>query len=87
VLPGPITPATSAETRQALPLLRELAGQGRVRWDPEDGLELAAALERARVVERQTGLVLVGPERTDLVRAASWALLAQAQPKPQPAIY
>jgi hypothetical protein len=86
-LPWPITPATSAQTKQALPLLRELAGQGRVRWDPKDGLELAAALERARVVERQTGLVLVGPDRTDLVRAASWALLAQAQPKPVPAIY
>jgi hypothetical protein len=83
----PLTPATSAQTRQALPLLRELAGEGRVHWDPADGSELAAALERCRVVERQTGLVLVGPDRTDLVRAASWALLAQATPKPEPAIY
>jgi hypothetical protein len=58
-----------------------------VHWDPTDGLELAAALERCRVVERQTGLVLASPDRTDLVRAASWALLAQAQPKPVPAIY
>jgi hypothetical protein len=57
-----------------------------VRWDPADGLELAAAVGRCRVVERQTGLVLVG-ERSDLVRAAAWALLAEAQPKPMPMIY
>jgi hypothetical protein len=87
VLPWPVTPATSVQTRQALPLLRELAGQGRVHWDPADGSELAAALERCRVVERQTGLVLAGPERTDLVRAAAWALLFQTQAKPEPAIY
>jgi hypothetical protein len=83
----PVKAATTAQTRQALPLLRELAGQGRVRWDPSDGMELSAALERCRVVERQTGLVLAGPERTDLVRAASWALLFQTQAKPEPAIY
>jgi hypothetical protein len=86
-LPGRITGATSVQTRQALPLLRELAAQGRVRWDPRDGLGLAEAVERARVVERQTGLVLAGPDRTDLVRAASWALLTQAQRRPLPAIY
>src|SRR5262249_17729305 len=58
---------TAALTRPALHLFRELVAQGRVYWDPADGLELAAAVERARVVERQTGLVLVG-ERSDLVR-------------------
>jgi hypothetical protein len=78
---------TGAQTRQALPLLRELAREGRIHWDPSDGHGLTAPVERAFVVERQIGLVLVGPERTDLVRAASWALLAQAQPKPVPAIY
>jgi hypothetical protein len=87
VLPGPLTAATSTQTREALPLLRELAGQQRVYWDPADEGDLAAAIERCRVVERQTGLVLAGPGRTDLVRAASWALLARAQPQPVPAIY
>lgn len=87
VLPGPVKPATYTQTRQALPLLRELAGQGRVRWDPADGSELAAALERARVVERQTGLVLAGAHRSDVTRAACWALLFQTQAKPEPAIY
>jgi hypothetical protein len=87
VLPGPVTPATYAQTRQALPLLRELAGQQRVYWDPADGSELAAAVERARVVERQTGLVLVSPDRTDLIRAGVWALLYESQPQPMPAIY
>jgi hypothetical protein len=87
VLPWPIAPATSTTTRQSLPLLRELAGQGRVHWDPADGSELAGGIERPRRVERQSGLVLVGPARTDLVRAASWALLFQTQAKPQPAIY
>jgi hypothetical protein len=83
----PQTAGTSVLTRQSLALLRELAGQRRVLWDPTDGFELAAAFERARVVERQTGLVLVGAKRTDLARAASWALLAQAQPRPVPAIH
>jgi hypothetical protein len=78
---------TTALTRQAVPLLRELAAQGRVHWDPADGSELAAAVERCRVVERQTGLVITGEGRSDLIRAAAWALLHQAQPKPQPAIY
>jgi hypothetical protein len=87
VLPAPLKPATSAETKQGLPLMRELAGQGQLHWDPDDGLELGAALERCRVVERQTGLVIVGGDRSDLIRAAAWALLAQAQPKPVPAIY
>lgn len=85
-LPGFVQAATTVQTRQALPLLRELAAQERLRWDPADGLELAEAIERCRVVERQTGLVVAGPDRTDLVRAASWALLFQTQRKPVPAI-
>jgi hypothetical protein len=63
-LPLSETAGTAALTRPALHLFRELVAQGRVLWDPVDGLELAAAVERARVVERQTGLVLmVGPSR------------------------
>ena len=77
---------TAALTRPALHLFRELVAQGRVFWDPADGLELAAAVERARVVERQAGLMLIG-ERSDLVKAAAWALLTQARPRPVPAIY
>jgi hypothetical protein len=80
------TAGTAALTRPALHLFRELVAQRRVRWDPADGLDLAAAVERARVVERATGLVLVG-ERSDLVRAACWALLRTAQPQPVPKIH
>jgi hypothetical protein len=87
LLQRPVEPATSTQTRQALPLLRELVSQGRLHWDPADGLELAEALDRARVVERQTGLVLTGPERTDLVRAAAWAVLTSVTPRPVPAIH
>src|SRR5262249_38090502 len=82
-----VDPATTVQTRQALALIRELVAQGRVHWDPADGLELAAAVERCRVVERQTGLVLAGQGRTDLMRAAAWALLTQTQRRPVPAVY
>jgi hypothetical protein len=85
-LPLSDTPGTAALTRPALHLFREMVADRRVWWDPADGLELAAAVERARVVERQTGLTLIG-ERSDLVKAAVWALLTQATPKPVPAVY
>ena len=42
-------PATSIQTRQALPLLRELVAQDRLYWDPADRLELAAETLIARV--------------------------------------
>jgi hypothetical protein len=87
VLPGTPMPATTVQTRQALPLFRELVRERRVRWDPADGVELAAAVERARVVEQAAGLVLAGPGRGDLVKAAAWALLFQTQAKPVAAIY
>jgi hypothetical protein len=80
------TQGTAALTRPALHLLRELVSQRRVGWDPADGHDLADAVDRARVVERQTGLVLVGG-RSDLIKAAGWALLAQAQPRPVPRIH
>jgi hypothetical protein len=81
-----VTPGTSTLARAGLALLRELAGEDRVTWDPRDGYELARAVDRARVVERQTGLVLVG-DRHDLIKAACWALLKQATAAPVPAIH
>jgi hypothetical protein len=82
-----VTPGTGALTRSALSLFRELAAEGRVAWDPGDGQALARAVERARVVERQTGLTLVGGDRTDLLKASVWALQAQTKPPRVPAIY
>lgn len=82
-----ITPATGPLTRAGLALFREAVAEGRVAWDERDGSELARVVDRARVVERETGLVLAGGERTDLVKAMVWALLAQTENVPVPAIY
>jgi hypothetical protein len=38
-------------------------------------------------VERQTGLAIAGAERSDLIRAAAWALLEQSRARPIPAIH
>jgi hypothetical protein len=82
--------AGQAETRQALPLLRELVAAGRLAHD--GGAELAAQVEQARVVESRTGGLQVapGPARTDLLRAAAWALAVLARlpvPDEEPAIF
>jgi hypothetical protein len=82
--------AGQTETRQALPLLRELVAAGRLAHD--GGAELAQQVEGARVVESRVGGLQVapGPQRTDLLRAAAWALAVAARlpvPEEEPAIF
>jgi hypothetical protein len=79
--------AGQAETGAALSTLRELLATGRVVQD--GSAELDAQVAAARVRDGSSGLALVvaGP-RSDLLRAAVWALrVAVTQPAPQPAIH
>lgn len=79
--------AAALETRQGLPLLRSMMAAGRIVHD--DTPELEEQLERARVREISGGLGLVSRpgERTDLVRAATWALHAATVHRREPGIY
>jgi hypothetical protein len=82
--------AGQAETRTALPLLRELVASGRLAHD--GGQELARQVEGCRVVESRAGGLQVapGPARTDLLRATAWALAVLARlpaPEEEPAIF
>ena len=77
-----ITAATGVLTRAGLCLFRELAAEAKIAWDPRDGGDLTAAVERARVLQRQAGLVLVSDQRTDLLRACVWALFRAGEAAP-----
>jgi hypothetical protein len=82
--------AGQTETRQALPLLRELVAAGRLAHD--GGAELTAQVEQCRVVESRAGGLQVapGPARSDLLRCAAWALAVLARlpvPEEEPAIF
>jgi hypothetical protein len=77
--------AGAVETRHGLPLLRELAEQGRVVHDHTPDLD--GQVFSVRVRESASGLSLVPGRRSDLLRALSWALRAAVAPKPVPAIH
>jgi hypothetical protein len=82
--------AGQTETRSALPLLRELVAAGRLAHD--GGQELAQQVEGTRVVESRAGGLQVapGPQRTDLLRAAAWALAVAVRlpiPDEEPAVF
>jgi hypothetical protein len=82
--------AGQSDTRVALPLLRELVAANRLAHD--GGAELAGQVESCRVVESRAGGLQVapGPQRTDLLRAAAWALAVLARlpvPEEEPAIF
>ena len=82
--------AGSSETRSALPLLRELVASGRLAHD--GGTELSQQVEGVRVVESRIGGLQVAPggARTDLLRAAAWALAVVVRlpvPDEEPAIF
>jgi hypothetical protein len=82
--------AGQTETRQALPLLRELVAAGRLAHD--GGADLSGQVEGCRVVESRAGGLAVapGPARTDLLRAAAWALAVLARlpvPEEEPDIF
>jgi hypothetical protein len=77
--------AGQAQTRLALPMVRELLAAGRLVHD--GGAELAEQVGRARVVEsRAGGLTLVPASgRTDLLRCMTWTLHVTARLAATPA--
>lgn len=73
------------ETRLGLPLLRQLLAAGRLLHD--DTPDLDAQLAAARVVPAPSGgLTLVPGPRSDLARAAIWALYGLERRSPDPRI-
>ena len=74
-LPANITPMTSADTPAALARLRDLADTGGVLHDGQ--VDLAAQLGDCRVTEagHGTAMRITSKTRTDLLRAAAWAVL------------
>jgi hypothetical protein len=82
----PARPATSAQARTGLALLRDLAANGRLVHDQTTS-ELDAALRVAQVRESLTGLQLVAQGPTHLVKAVAWALQAVHRPARIPAIH
>ena len=80
------TPAGGKQTRTGLAIFRDLALGGMVAHDDQTE-ELDVAFGQAKVREAPTGLFLIAHGRTDLVRAAVWAVGAAHKPAPVPAIY
>jgi hypothetical protein len=86
----PVTLATTATTRMALPLLRELLNSGGVVHDA--GPDLTDQALNCRATVGNAGLSLVsGTGRSDLLRAVAWCAAestkAPAKALPKPAIY
>ena len=75
---------TPADTRAGLALVRQYVTTGQVCHDAAPDLDVLTAVH---VRETATGLVLVPGVRSDLVRAAAWALLAAHRAPPMPAIH
>ena len=66
-------PAGQAQTRVALPLLRQLVTDGRLCHD--DGGELTGQVRACRVAKSADGLVVTSRSgRSDLLRAVAWAV-------------
>ena len=77
--------AGTKETRTALPLLRQLVAMRQVVHEPGD---LDEQVLPARVTRATDGsLLLLAGQRTDLLRAAAWAIQAALAPSKQPAIH
>lgn len=77
--------AGSTETRKALSLLRSLVVEGRVVH--EDRPDLGRQIDDARVRPVDGGLGLVTGPRSDLLRAALWALWSAQKPPAQPRVH
>jgi hypothetical protein len=75
--------SSTSDTRAGLVLLRQFSIAGLVCHYRAPELDV---LTTTRVVEGPVGLKIVPGKRTDLVRAASWALLAAYQSRPAPSI-
>lgn len=74
---------TSQLTRTALPLMRELVTSRLLTHDSE---ELWEQVEEVRVTDAIGGLRVVAGYRSDLLRAAAWALTVAASPRRQTTI-
>lgn len=70
----PIDPAGSAETRTALPLLRELVRLGQVAHDGGSDATRAVVTARVRPAPGGNGILLTGTESTALLRCLSWVV-------------
>lgn len=77
------TAGTATLSRSTLPLLRELVADGAV---VHDSAEIDEQVATVRVTEAVGGLAVVAGARSDLVRAASWALAAAHRPRKTPTI-
>jgi hypothetical protein len=80
------TPATAAETRLGLPLLRDLAASGMIVHDSTTG-ELDQAVTAAYVKELSSGLSLERGPGYPLVKALVWAVSAAHKPVPMPVVF
>jgi hypothetical protein len=76
--------AGSAETRKGLSLLRSLVVESKVVH--EDRPHLAHQVDEARVRPVEGGLGLITGPRSDLLRAALWALWFAQKPPPAPRV-
>ena len=77
------TAGTTTLTRSTLPLMRELVRAGEIVHDSAD---LDTQIDTVRVTDSIGGLTPVPGVRSDLLRAASWAIAATHRPKRTPAI-
>ena len=74
-----------AETRRGLPLFRSMVDAGRIVHDDTQALD--AQVDAARVRANANGtLLLVSQSRSDLLRAALWALAEAQLPPPNPSV-
>ena len=78
------TPITSTVTRSTLPTMRSLVAAGSIVHDSPD---LDDQIDNVRVIEAIGGLGLVAGVRSDLLRAASWALAAANRPRKTPSVH
>ena len=82
-LPRGAQAVTSSATRATLAAMRQLFNAGEVVYDSVDLFE---QLDSVRVAEAIGGLAIVPGPRSDLLRAASWALAAAARPRRTPSV-
>ena len=75
-----------AETRRGLPLFRSMVDAGRIVHDATTDLDRQVANARVRPTANGT-LALVSFHRSDLLRAAIWALTEAQTPAPAPAVH
>jgi hypothetical protein len=76
--------ATATLTRSTLPLFRELVAAGAIVCD---SAEMDEQVDTVRVADAVGGLKVVAGARSDLLRAASWALAAAHRPRRTPSIH